>query len=61
MVMTKQTQPQSPVKKAHWINESCVVTIDPAHVRRLAIDNLTFFEEVPVENGILLKLKRLTG
>jgi hypothetical protein len=33
------------------------VTIDPAHVKRLKIDDLTFFVEKPIENGIALEMQ----
>jgi hypothetical protein len=37
-----------------------VVAIDPIHVQRLGIDEDTFFEEKPVENGILLEMRKLS-
>ena len=51
----------NPVKMAHRIGPSIiVVTIDPSHVKRLQIDDdVTFFEERPVENGILLMMRKL--
>jgi hypothetical protein len=48
-----------PVKKAHFVGTSVVLTIDPMHLRRLAIDEFTFFVEKPAENGILLEMRRL--
>jgi hypothetical protein len=48
-----------PVKKAHFVGTSVVLTIDPTHVRRLGIDEFTFFVEMPSENGILLEIRRL--
>ena len=48
-----------PVKKAHFVGTSVVLTIDPRHVRRLGIDEFTFFVEKPAENGILLEMRRL--
>lgn len=44
-----------PIKKAHYVGTSVVVTLDPSHVKRLGIDELTFFVQQPVENGIILK------
>ena len=44
-----------PVKKAHYVGTSVVVTIDPIHVKRLQIDEATFFVQKPVEDGILLQ------
>ena len=51
--------PKHPVKKAHFVGTSVVLTIDPMHVRRLGIDGFTFFVEKPAENGILLEMRRL--
>ncbi|MBV9176359.1 MAG: hypothetical protein JO297_04925 [Nitrososphaeraceae archaeon] len=36
-----------PIKKAHYIGTSVVLTLDPSHVKRLNIDELTFFVEKP--------------
>jgi hypothetical protein len=48
-----------PIKKAHYVGTSVVLTLDPSHVKRLAIDEMTFFVQEPVENGIVLKKYRL--
>ena len=45
-----------PVKKAHYVGTSVVITLDPSHVKRLGIDELTFFVQPPIENGIILKI-----
>jgi len=50
---------KDPIKKAHFVGTSAVVTIDPVHVRRLRIDNLTFFVQKSVHDGILLEVHRL--
>lgn len=58
-----KSMPQSdknPVRQAHFVGSSVVVTIDPKHVKRLCIDDFTFFEEKPVDNGILLEVRKLT-
>ena len=47
-----------PIRKAHYVGTSVVVTIDPLHVKRLEIDDMTFFIQRPTANGILLELKR---
>jgi hypothetical protein len=36
-----------------------VITLDPGHVRRLGVDDLTFFIEKPIENGIILEMHKL--
>jgi phosphoenolpyruvate carboxylase len=36
-----------------------VVTLHPSHVKRLDIDDFTFFIQKPVENGILLQMRKL--
>jgi hypothetical protein len=48
-----------PIKKAHYVGTSVVLTIDPIHVDRLQIDEATFFIQKPIENGILLEMRRL--
>jgi hypothetical protein len=49
-----KTRKNDPLKRVHMVNTSFVVTIDPSHVKRLKIDDMTFFEQRPMENGILL-------
>jgi len=48
-----------PLRRAHFVGTSVVVTIDPMHVKRLNIDDLTFFVQKPTENGIILELHKL--
>jgi hypothetical protein len=48
-----------PTRRAHHVGTSTVVTLDPSHVKRLQIDELTFFEQIPKENGILLERRKL--
>lgn len=48
-----------PIKKAHFVGTSVVLTLDPIHVKRLAIDELTFFIQKPVENGIVLEMHKI--
>ena len=48
-----------PIRKAHTVGSSVVITIDPTHVRRLKIDNMTFFVQRSIQNGILLEIRRL--
>ncbi|MGB7952390.1 MAG: hypothetical protein WCF23_00290 [Candidatus Nitrosopolaris sp.] len=50
---------RNPIRKAHLVGSSAVLTLDPTHVRRLQIDDSTFFVEKPVEDGILLQICRL--
>jgi hypothetical protein len=50
---------KDPIKKAHFVGSSAVVTIDPVHVRRLRIDDETFFVQKPVRSGILLEAYKL--
>jgi hypothetical protein len=42
------------------VGTSVVVTLDPSHVKRLRIDDLTFFVQKPIENGIQLEKRKLT-
>jgi hypothetical protein len=57
-IITKQ-QVKHPVGKAHHVGTSVVVTLHPSHVKRLEIDDFTFFIQKPVENGILLQMRKL--
>lgn len=48
-----------PLRRAHFVGTSVVVTIDPIHVKRLGVDDMTFFIQKPIENGITLEMHRL--
>src|SRR5215472_5582086 len=50
---------KDPLRRAHFIGTSVVVTIDRCHVKRLGNDDVTFFIEKPIENGILLEMRKL--
>jgi hypothetical protein len=50
---------KNPIRKVHYVGTSAVLTIDQTHIRRLGIDEFTFFEEIPIENGIQLEMRRL--
>jgi hypothetical protein len=49
---------RNPIRKAHVFGSSVVLTLDPTHVKRLNIDEMTFFEEKPVANGIMLEIRK---
>jgi hypothetical protein len=49
---------KDPLKRAHHIGSSVVITIDQQHVARLEIDDMTFFVQRPIENGILLEMRK---
>jgi hypothetical protein len=55
---TNLKQVRNPIKKAHYVGTSIVVTIDQTHVKRLRIDDMTFFIQKPIENGIILELRK---
>ena len=59
MIQHKMDENSYPIKKAHYVGTSVVLTIDPSHVRRLGIDELTFFVQQPIDNGIILKKYKL--
>lgn len=46
---------KDPIRKAHLIGSLVVLTLDPTHVKRLGINEFTFFVQKPVEDGILLQ------
>lgn len=59
--MAQVSVTKNPIKKLHKVNTSYILTIDPTHVKRLNADELTtFFEQEPVEDGILLRMRRLS-
>jgi hypothetical protein len=49
---------KDPLKRAHHIGSSVVITIDQRHVVRLEIDDMTFFVQRPIENGISLEMRK---
>jgi hypothetical protein len=57
--MATLEQTKNPIKRVHYVGTSAVVTIDQSHIRRLSIDEFTFFEEKPIENGIQLEIRKL--
>jgi hypothetical protein len=50
---------KEPIRRAHHVGASIVVTIDPSHVKRLKIDDRTFFIQKTIENGIILEMRKL--
>jgi hypothetical protein len=58
-MVTTIKQIRNPIKKAHYVGTSIVVTIDQTHVKRLCIDDMTFFIQKPIENGIMLEMHKL--
>jgi hypothetical protein len=51
----------NPIKRVHRNGNSAVIAIAPIHLKRLHIDDTTFFEEKAVPNGILLELKKFSA
>jgi hypothetical protein len=49
-----------PLKKAHLVGSSVVVTLDPQIVQKFQIDENTFFIQEPTEDGILMRIKKLS-
>jgi hypothetical protein len=58
MIQHINAKDRIPIRKAHYVGTSIVLTIDPVHVKRLSIDDMTFFIQRPTENGIVLELKK---
>ena len=48
----------NPKKKAHCIADKTFVVIDESLVKRLSIDDETWFEQEPTEEGIVLRISR---
>jgi hypothetical protein len=57
MTTTNQNK-ENAIRKVHHVGSSVVLTIDPSHVKRLSIDDMTFFIQKPIENGIILELRK---
>ena len=57
MITTDQNK-ENAIRKVHYVGSSVVLTIDPSHVKRLRIDDMTFFIQKPIENGIILELRK---
>jgi hypothetical protein len=55
----QQPDQRYPIRKAHYVGSSVVVTIDVSHVKRLNIDELTFFVQKPIEKGIVLEMHKI--
>jgi hypothetical protein len=50
---------KNPIRQVHYVGTSAGLTLDQSHVRRLGIDEDTYFEEIPAENGIHLEMQKL--
>ena len=60
LILTKEQQKiKFPTRRAHYVGTSVVLTLDPSHVKRLNIDEYTFFVQKPMENGIILEMHKL--
>lgn len=49
------------IKKAHYVGSSVVITIDPNIVKKIGIDDATFFSQELVDGNIMLKVRKLTA
>ena len=48
-----------PIKQVHFVSGVPFIVIDESHVQRLAIkENHAWFEQVSIEDGILLRIRR---
>lgn len=47
------------IRRVHEVGNSKVVTLDPDIIKKLEIDNWTFLTQEPIENGILMTIRRL--
>jgi hypothetical protein len=48
------------IKKPHYVGSSVVITIDPNIVKKIGIDDATFFSQELVDGNIMLKVQKLT-
>jgi hypothetical protein len=57
MITTNENK-ENAIRKVHYVGSSVVLTIDRSHVKQLRIDDMTFFIQKPIENGIILELRK---
>ena len=48
------------IKKAHQVGSSMVITIDPLLVKKLKINDMTFFSQEATTDGLLMKVKKFS-
>ena len=58
--MTDVVKKRIPLKKAHFVGSSVVVTLDPQIVRKFQIDDNTFFIQESTADGILMRIRKLS-
>jgi hypothetical protein len=46
------------ITRPHHVGRSIAVTLDPNHIRSLGIDDLTYFRQIAVKEGILLEMHK---
>lgn len=51
----------APLKRLHTLQGKTFVVIDENVLSKLEIDDHTYFEQVAVDEGLLLRIKRFTG
>ena len=61
MTTTYENVLRAPIRKAHRVGTSTVVTIDPRIVKTMKIDDTTFFTQELVKGAILMKIRRLSN
>jgi hypothetical protein len=49
------------LRKAHHVGASVVVTIDPTIVKKVGIDDMTFFAQEVIDGGIFLKVRKFAA
>jgi hypothetical protein len=49
------------LKKAHYVGNSVVVTIDPQIVKKVGVDDMTFFEQEVIDGGIVLRVRKFSA
>jgi hypothetical protein len=52
---------KNPLKQVRFCRNSAIIGIAPEHVRRLGITPASFFEEVPIDGGLILRMHRLSS
>ncbi len=61
MTATKFIVNKKHIRKIHRVGSSTTITIDPSIVNLLKIDEMTFFDQKPTDNGIIMEMLSLRG
>ena len=61
MEATSSNKKTTALRKAHYVGSSVVVTLDPNIVRKIGVDDMTFFEQEVIDGGIALRVRKFSA